>query len=48
MSEAGYTRLRISNEVKARFDKLGVYGDSADDILLKIVEFWERQHGGLD
>lgn len=38
------TNIRVLEDTKKEFDKCGVYGDTADTILKRLVEFYQKFH----
>lgn len=40
----GRKNLNISDETYDRLKKLGEFGESFDDLLNKLAEFWEEKH----
>ena len=46
MSDNEFTTIGVKPSTKERFEKFGVYGDSADDILNKLMDKAEGNEDG--
>ena len=46
MKNETHTNIRIRKETKQKFDELGKYGESADDILNRLIYCFKETHTG--
>lgn len=42
--EMSSTNIRVDVETRDRIAKLGKYGDTADTILKRVLDFYEKEH----
>jgi hypothetical protein len=42
--EETHTNIRIRKETKAMFAELGLYGESADDVLCRLIKEYKETH----
>jgi len=43
MKEKGLATIRISKEVRERLKALGRKGETYDDVIMRLIEFYERE-----
>lgn len=43
MPDNEFVTINVKEKTKERFEKLGVYGESADDILNRLIDALERK-----
>jgi hypothetical protein len=44
MKNETHTNIRIRKETKQKFDELGKYGESADDIMVRLIKEYKETH----